>query len=59
MYPPAQDHFVCHFKFEPLRLSTPVHCEPDVASAWPQRFLRLLVWWHISYANGSLTLYTV
>jgi hypothetical protein len=39
MYPPAQDHLVCHLSVLPLRPSTPVHCDPDVASALPQRFL--------------------
>jgi hypothetical protein len=41
MYPPAQDHLVCHLSVLPLRPSTPVHCDPEVASALPQRFLLL------------------
>lgn len=36
--PPAQVHLVCHLRVEPLRPSTPVHWEPEVAADWPQRF---------------------
>ena len=36
--PPAHVHLVCHLRVDPDWPSTPVHCEPEVASARPQRF---------------------
>jgi len=38
-YPPVQDQEVCHLRVVPLRLSTPVHWEPEVAWSLPQRLL--------------------